>query len=297
MPTQHQLFAFIRLSRLHFLAMPVLCYTLGVTTALNERGSLKQNLLVPGLIIELLAQLSVAYLNDYGDMPTDRINSRRTLLSGGSGELTTGVLAPQVALVAAALCQGGALLLAALVKIPALSWLCLLLALGAAIFYTAPPLRLSWHGLGELTTALVAALLVPLWAYSLQTGHLSWSMVKLCLPLLPFIMSMFVAIAAPDIEADRQVGKRTLPVRVGEHRLVWLYSALIALGYAAALLFWNGVFSTVVLLLILPLTIWAGLGLRAPLSLRPWPLMGMIVRAALVPALLLIVLNLVLRFA
>jgi len=96
MPTQRQFSAFIRLSRLHFLAMPVLCYTLGITMALNERGSLHQRRLVMGLIIELLAQLSVAYLNDYWDMPTDRINTRRTLLSGGSGALTTGVLAPQV---------------------------------------------------------------------------------------------------------------------------------------------------------------------------------------------------------
>jgi len=139
--------------------------------------------------------------------------------------------------------------------------------------------------------------LVPLWAYSLQTGRFSWTLVTLCLPLLPFVMTMFVAIAAPDMEADRQVGKRTLPVRVGEDRIIWLYSALIAFGYGAALFFWNGVVSTVVLLLILPLTLWAGLGLRAPLSIRPWPLLGMIVRAALVPAGLLIVLNLVLRFA
>ena len=214
--------AFIRLSRLYFLPMPMLTYLIGVAVAAREDVVLDTRRLVAGLVIELLVQLSVSYTNDYWDIPTDRINTRRTLLTGGSGELTTGLLSPWIALAAAAICQGTALLLAIWTGLPAISWVLLIIALSAAIFYTAPPLKLAWRGLGEFTTASVGTLIVPAWAYSLQTGRVSSEIVLLVAPLIPFVMTLFLAIATPDIEADRQVGKRTLAVRVGSDRIAIL---------------------------------------------------------------------------
>lgn len=106
----HRIPAFIRLSRFHFLPLPLLTYALGLALADRDRGGLDGGRLLAGAGIELLAQLSVAYFNDYWDRPTDAINTRRTLLSGGSGELTTGALPPWIALVAGIVCQGGAVL-------------------------------------------------------------------------------------------------------------------------------------------------------------------------------------------
>lgn len=287
--------AFIRLSRLHFLALPVLAYLIGAALARQARGSLDDGLLLAGLGIELLVQLSTAYLNDYWDIPSDRINTRRTLLTGGSGELTTGLLPPWIALVAAAICQVSALLLALWVDPPAISWLILFTGLAAAIFYTSPPLHLSWRGLGELTTAIVAAVLVPGWAYSLQTGRLSADVLAVGLPLLPFVMGLFVAIATPDYDADRQVGKHTLPVIVGEPRIARLYAALVLPGYGAALVLWPGRVSTATVIagvISLPLVLWAWAGLRPPFSSRRLALLWMVFRALLVPAVLVIGLNL-----
>jgi 1,4-dihydroxy-2-naphthoate octaprenyltransferase len=187
---------------------------------------------------QLLVQLSTAYLNDYGDIPTDRINTRRTLLTGGSGVLAAGVIPPRAALIAAFACQGAAVILAALVGIPAVSWPLLVVAIGTAIFYTSPPLRLAWRGLGEVTTGLTAALLVPLWAYSLQTGSLgSPDLLRVSLPLLLFITAMMLGIAAPDVAADRQVGKRTLAVRIGESRIAPVYAVLVGAAADGLLLF------------------------------------------------------------
>ncbi len=288
-----QMAAFIHLSRFYFLPLPMLVYAVGVAVARHERAALDDRLLVVGLVIELLVQLSVAYLNDYWDMPTDRINTQRTLLSGGSGVLTTGVLPPVVAPVAAAICQGGAFLLAIWAGVPRISWLLLILAMGAAVFYTTPPVKLCWRGLGELATALVAALLVPQWAYSLQTRTLSGDVLLLGLPLVPFVMSAFVAIAAPDYEADRQVGKHTLPVRLGERRIAPLYAGILALGYLASLVIWTGHVLPGVLIataLSLPLGMWAWRGLRAPIRTRRQTLL-VIVRAGLVPLIVITALN------
>ncbi len=290
--------AFIRLSRFYFLPMPMLTYLIGVAVAGRERAVLDTRLLVAGLAIELLVQLSVSYTNDYWDIPTDRINTRRTLLTGGSGELTTGILPPWIALAAAAICQGAALLLALWTGLPAISWLLLILALGAAIFYTTPPLKLAWRGLGEITTALVGTLIVPAWAYSLQTGRVSSEIVLRASPLVPFVMTIFIAIAAPDVEADRQVGKRTLTVRVGERRVAMLYAGLLALAYPAALIIWRGWLPTgalIAVLLSFPLAVWAWHGLRAPLPADRLRLTLMVLRAALIPLIVVVALNLGLR--
>jgi 1,4-dihydroxy-2-naphthoate octaprenyltransferase len=294
----HRIAAFIRLSRLYFLPMPGLTYLIGAAVAERELGFLEERLLFAGLGIELFVQLSVAYMNDYWDMPTDRINTRRTLLSGGSGELTTGVLPPVVAIVAAIICQVIAVILAAWVGLSAVSWLLLALAIGAAIFYTTPPLKLAWRGFGELTTATVAGLMVPLWAYSLQTGRVSSEIILLCLPLVLFVMSMFIGIAAPDYPADHQVGKRTLPVIVGEKRIAHLYAGILALAYFTSIILWPARVPDSVLIataLSLPLALWAWWGLYAPLSAHRQTLLLMVVRTALVPALIVVALNLGLR--
>jgi 1,4-dihydroxy-2-naphthoate octaprenyltransferase len=295
-----QIAAFIRLSRLYFLPMPVLTYLIGIALVEREDRALDRRLLWAGIAIQLLVQLSVSYLNDYWDIPTDRLNTRRTLLTGGSGELTTGLLPPWIALLAGAICQGSALLLAVITGLPPVSWVLLALAMGAAIFYTTPPLKLAWRGLGEFTTAFVGAMAVPAWAYSLQTGHLRGEILVITLPLTLFVATMFIAIAAPDFDADRRVGKRTLPVRVGEARIAALYAGILALAYLAALIVWPGRVPALVLALTtltLPVGLWAWRGFRAPLSDNSRALLKMVLRAALIPLIVVLALNIGLRLS
>ena len=290
--------AFVRLSRAHFLPLPMLTYAVGIAFAERDGVVVQPRLLVGGLVIELLIQLSVAYTNDYWDMPTDRINTSRTLLSGGSGELTTGLLPPYAALVAAAVCQVGAVISAVRLGLAATSWVILAGTLALATFYTTPPVKLSWRRLGELTTASVAALIVPQWAYSLQTGHLSGGLFVLCLPLLPTLMALFLVIAAPDYEADRRVGKHTLAVTTGEEGVGALYASLIALGFIACVLIWPGRVAGMtfgVLLLGVPVAVWAWSGLRAPFRKERFALVLMIVRAGLVALVVVLALNIGLR--
>ncbi len=291
--------AFVQLSRVQFLPMAALTYLIGIGIAGRDRDHLSMRMVWAGLIIELFVQLSISYFNDYWDMPTDRINTNRTFFSGGSGELTTGVLPPWIALAAGAVCQGVALLLALLIGIPAISWLVLLLAIGAVHAYTSPPLRLAWRGLGELMTSVVAALLVPAWAYSLQLSRVTSEILILGIPILFFIMSMFIVIAVPDVEPDRQVEKFTLPVLVGEHKVGVLYMTLVILGYIASVLLWSGRLPAGAVIgaaVSLPLGWWAWRGLRFPINPRQNALLFLIIRAGLVPAVTIVILNLGLRF-
>ena len=290
--------AFLRLSRPHFLLFSMLPYLLGVLVAWRDGAMLDPRRAWVGLVAQLLIQLSTAYVNDYFDLPTDRINRRRTLLSGGSGELASGLLPPRLALVAAAICQAGALGLGLLLAgwgMRPLSWVALFTAILAAVFYTAPPLKLSWRGWGEVSAGAVAALLVPQWAYSLQTGSFSLNLLILCLPIWPLIAGMLLGIATPDLPADVQAGKRTLAVRAETSRLAGriatLYAALILVGDGLALLLLPGWIGPVMVLAGLPAGLAGWVGLRHHADYHGPRLLLMVVWTALVPAIGLVVLG------
>jgi 1,4-dihydroxy-2-naphthoate octaprenyltransferase len=100
--------------------------------------------------------------------------------------------------------------------------------------YSAPPLRLCARGLGEITTAVVVAVLVPWLGFYVQApaggggAQLAWSVVA---PAL-LQMAMLLAIEFPDAAGDAATGKRTLVVRLGAARAAPLYVALTTAAFA-----------------------------------------------------------------
>ena len=232
---QPKILAFLKLSRAYFLPMSALPYFLGVGLARRDNLPLDSGLVWGGLAVQLLVQLSVSFLNDYWDIETDRINQNRTPLSGGSGELTTGVLHPRVGLLTGMILQVMALIIAFIIGVKGISWAVLAAAIFLTQVYTMPPIKLCYRGLGEFSAGAVAALVVPAWAYALQAEALTVDLLWVGLALLPFLMGMLIGIATPDIAADAQVGKHTLPVIVGEAHIAQLYAAVVSVGYALSL--------------------------------------------------------------
>ncbi|HWZ90779.1 MAG TPA: prenyltransferase, partial [Polyangiaceae bacterium] len=159
------------------------------------------------------------YSNDYFDLEADRANSTPTRWSGGSRVLVSGTVAPRVALTASAVLGASALgasfALSAGTGSPRfilpLAWVMIALAWG----YSAPPLRLSSRGLGEVTTALVVTLLTPLLGFYSQTGVLHPLLFLACVPPCCLQFSMLLTIELPDAAGDAALGKQTLVVRRG----------------------------------------------------------------------------------
>ena len=119
-----------------------------------------------------------------------------------------------------------------------------------------PPVKLVYRGWGELTAGSVSSIIVPMWAYSLQVNMFSVDILQVGVVMLPFVMGMLVGIATPDIDADKQVGKRTLPVRVGVKNIATLYISLLVIGYVCALLFLP-IIGIIGVAISLPLAVWA----------------------------------------
>lgn len=85
----------------------------------------------------------------------------------------------------------------------------------AGYFYTAPPLRLSYRGLGEIAVLVAFGVLPVVGAYFVQTRTVSWQVVLASLPVAFAAVLVLWVNEIADAEADSRAGKLTLVARMG----------------------------------------------------------------------------------
>ncbi len=233
--------AFIRLSRLKFLGGGFIGGALGTAIAAYERGHVDWRAYLLAQCTITSAHLMTQYANEYYDQESDALTVR-TNYSGGSGVLVDGTLAPWIALAAALACMlaAGTGVFALVAAKHALAGLLGALCVLFAWAYSAPPLRLLARGLGEIDTALVVAVLVPLCAYAAQTQGLDTRALATTVPGAVAMFAMMISVQIPDARADAVTGKRNLVVRLGTRgaaglALLALFLELPAIGLAFAL--------------------------------------------------------------
>jgi 1,4-dihydroxy-2-naphthoate polyprenyltransferase len=232
--------AWLRALRLQFYPMTWLAYLLGALLA-TLGGALDHAAFWWGLAALFFLEAATVLTNDLLDLETDRINLNFGPFTGGSRVLVDGALqVPQVrraigaALLLALLCAGGVL---ATTAAPATSGALLAVLAALAIGYTAPPLRLSHRGLGEMDVGLTHATGAILCGFAFQGGALGdpapW---LLSVPLALAVLPSIILAGVPDRDADRAIGKRTLAVRLGVRGTLILAGSFAVLASAAALL-------------------------------------------------------------
>jgi 1,4-dihydroxy-2-naphthoate octaprenyltransferase len=225
--------AFIRLSRLKFLAAGFLGFALGAAIAAYEGYALSLASYLCGQLLVTAFQLMTHYANDYFDRVADA-NAIRTEFSGGSGSLVDGTLTPRTALLAALVCAAiGIAMTSAFFSSgsPAMGTIGVLIGV-LAWSYSAPPLRLHSRGFGELTTAIVVGALVPLGGFVTFAPAIDGLALFSALPPALAVFAMMLAVQWPDVEADRLAGKHNLLVRYGPEPMGRLAAACAASAVA-----------------------------------------------------------------
>jgi len=255
-------FAFLRMGRPLFLIGGVAFHLLGLSMALLVTHRFDPMGAILLQVVITFTQWMTHYANEYFDRDGDALNTSPTAWSGGSRVLPEGLLAPRVALIAAAACAGiasvGMLAMTLAARPGPLALPMMIAGLLAGWFYSAPPVRLVGRGLGEGVGALVIPGLTATLGYYVQAAAIEPVVIALILPLIPMQFAMLLAVAAPDVEADAASGKRTLVVWLGRKRAATLYALAMALAHAPLIAYALIIPTLLPTLLMLPLAVWHG---------------------------------------
>jgi 1,4-dihydroxy-2-naphthoate octaprenyltransferase len=210
----------------------------GTAAAFYEAGMISWLNAALALIALVSLHAGANLANDYFDHVTgnDEINvSYATPFTGGSRLIQAGVVQPWEILAASLISLGlGAAIGTYLVV--ATGWPILVLGVvggATGFFYTAPPLKLGYRGVGEIFIFLDFGLLPVLGAYYVQTQTFSAG-AAVAGACVGFLMTNVLWINQfQDAEADAAVGKRHWVVRLGRRRAARVHAALFALAYGA----------------------------------------------------------------
>ena len=103
-------------------------------------------------------------------------------------------------------------------------------------FYTAPPIQLGYRGLGELASGIGSGPLPVIGTYFVLTQRVCTSAIIASLPVGILVAAILYIGNVPDAEADAQVGKKTISVRLGREKVRILGPAFYASAYLSIVL-------------------------------------------------------------
>lgn len=250
---------FLRLARFKFLLYNVLPVGLGAAVAVHAGHDLHVGWYLFAQVFAWVVHVMTHYCNEYFDLEADRANVYHTPWTGGSRALVDGLVRPITSLGAAfVLWTGGLLLVAAMPTWEARVLGAVTLAL--AWFYTAPPLRFNYRGLGEVTVAVILNGLWPAVAVLLQIGEVPWLLVAVLAPTAVLQTVRMMVMNLGDRVADASVGKRTIPVLIGHDRAV----TVVVMGQVVA----YGLLTALTVAGWVPWLVWLAMLATAPLSVR-----------------------------
>jgi len=218
--------------RVPFLVLAPACVFLGVGSAAWSSGSLNALYVILALIGGVCSHISVNALNEYFDFKSGLdLHTQRTPFSGGSGTLPARPELANTALVTGLVTLG----ITALIGIyfwVVRGWGILplgLLGLVVIVTYTvwlnrSPLLCLIAPGIGFGTLMVMATDYV-------LSGRYSWT--AFFASLVPFFLvsNLLLLNQFPDVEADRRVGRRHLPIVIGRRASAVVYIAFLVCTY------------------------------------------------------------------
>jgi 1,4-dihydroxy-2-naphthoate octaprenyltransferase len=177
------------------------------------------------LIVGLGLQVGVNYANDYSDgikgIDVDRIGPMRLV---GSGAATPEAV-KRAALIAIGIASIAGLLLAA-----RSSWLLLAfgaLSIVAAWTYTGGPKPYGYYALGEVSVFIFFGLVATLGTYFAHVGSISFEVLLASFAMGSLACAILVLNNLRDLEKDKNSGKITLSVKIGDAQTRKLLQGLL----------------------------------------------------------------------
>ncbi|WP_288024030.1 1,4-dihydroxy-2-naphthoate polyprenyltransferase [Arthrobacter sp.] len=218
-------------ARLRTLPMAVAPVIIG-TAAAFDLGGLHWGRAVLAALVSLLLQVGVNYANDYSDgiRGTDEVRVGPLRLVG------SGAAAPRQVKRAAFGALALAMVAGLVLVILSQAWWLLLVGAGAVIAawgYTGGKNPYGYMGLGDVFVFFFFGPVATLGTTFTQAGAVSTAAVLGSIATGLIAVALLMANNVRDIPTDKQVGKRTLAVRLGDRNARLSYVGMLGLSLAA----------------------------------------------------------------
>lgn len=191
-----------------------------------------------GYLILFMASMATHYSNDYFDYDVDQYGTV-TPFSGGSGILVKNPELKELSKKLAYLFISLSLIIGAGFTIyfsyPISFFLFVLFGNALVWFYSAPPIKLAYNGLGEIGN-LLNGFIMPGAGYFVTMGTIDLPFIIFSIPIL-FLQFMFsIGVEIPDLEGDKLGGKITWIVSKGREWAFKLIGISVVLATISFLL-------------------------------------------------------------
>jgi len=249
-------------ARYHFVPPSIFPVCIGaiVSWATEDLFSIWYFFLV--LIAVIINHIALNMTDDYYDYKysVDQLSpGEKNPYTGGSGTLTSGIIKPQsmfgvffilyiIAIIIGiylVFMKGNVVLIFGLIGI------------FSSFFYTAPPIKFSHYGFGEVVMLLNFGIILGLGSFYIQSQSISLEAFFATLPCGIMLFSMIIINEIPDIEEDKRAGKFTLVARFGVDFGIRLYVISWAATYLCiiiGIIFLILPYITLISILSIPLT-------------------------------------------
>lgn len=240
-----KLSAWLRIARFQFYPMAFIAYSLGTAAAFITSHTFSLPVFFLGYAVLFLIEFCTILTNEYHDYGTDCLNSNFSLFTGGTRILVEGRLKfseIKVGIAAALflITLSGYLLIQINQKAsPFTTLLILLSGIILGLGYTAPPLKFSYRGVGEIVVGITHSTYLILCGYAFQTGTLNHPLPwLLSIPLFFSVLAAITLAGLPDRLADSAVSKKTMAVIFGPETAIVMAACFVCISALSGWIIW-----------------------------------------------------------
>lgn len=224
------LLTWFKAARAPFLIVSILPCILGGTMA-YARGFFDWSIFLLASIGIVMAHSAADFVDDYFDFLKGNLGNK--VQQFHDSPLIDGRISLKQILIAITLCLMVSLIAGIILWVKVGAPVLLLTAFGlvAVFFYTSPPLKLNYRGLGETVLFLAFGPLIVFGVWYVLSGKITIE--PLFISVVPGIFTMNVGVVSNtfDYHDDVKSGKRTLSVRFGQAAAWWLITLSTVAAY------------------------------------------------------------------
>ena len=226
----------IKLGKPQFTFGIFMYFLLGASFALLLNVPFVLSKFIWGYVILFMASMAIHYANDYFDFEVDN-HGTSTTFTGGSGILVENPQLKEISKRLAIFFISLSIITAAFFTVffsfPITFFLFVLFGNFMVWFYSAPPIKFSYRGLGEIAN-IINGFIMPATGYLVMVGTINLPFIIFSIPLL-FLQFLFtIGVEIPDLEGDKLGGKITWIVSKGREfgfRLIGISGLLATVSF------------------------------------------------------------------